>query len=407
MMDVVVIGGGAAGMMTAGLAAERGKSVLLIEKNPLLGKKLRITGKGRCNLTNLCDQETFLMHVSRNSRFLYSALSKFSPQDAMSFFEELGVALKVERGNRVFPDSDSAVDVAHALEFFCKSHAVKFLQGTVKEVWKEDNQFYIDLGRQELVVAKCVVLATGGCSYPSTGSTGDGYRFAASLGHKIISPKPSLVPLLIRESVCKRMQGLSLRNVVVTVFHQTTDKVIYSNMGEMLFTHFGVSGPLILAASAYLSGTKGDQYYLEIDLKPALSAEQLDERFLREVREKPNRDFINLLKSLLPAKMIPVFAELSDVPFHQKVNQITKEQRRHICFLLKHFRMHITGMRPVEEAIITDGGVDIAEISPKTMESKIAKGLFVVGELLDVNALTGGYNLQIAWSTAFAAGQNV
>lgn len=403
--DVIVVGGGAAGLMAAGTAASFGKSVLVAEKNQRLARKVLITGKGRCNVTNQCDNDTFLRNIPRNSRFLYSAISQFNTQDTIDFFERQGVSLKTERGNRVFPVSDKAVDIAEALRSFALSSGAHVSHSAVKGLLLNEDEIvgveFVD-GKKEF--ASSVIIATGGLSYPATGSTGDGYRFARQAGHTIIPPCPSLVPLVVQESWCPELQGLSLKNVAVTAVDLKTQKNIFHEQGEMLFTHYGVSGPLILSASAHLENLEPGRYGIEIDLKPALSLEQLDARILRDFSLFKNKDFSNALGKLLPHKLIPVVIRLSGISESAKVHQITREQRIYLGQILKALRLTVSGFRPIEEAIITSGGVCTKEINPKTMESKLTKGLFFAGEVIDVDAYTGGFNLQIAFSTGYIAG---
>lgn len=408
MADLVVIGGGAAGLMAASTAAMYGKQVVLLERNDRVGKKILITGKGRCNVTNNSDLQNLIAHVPKNGKFLYSAFSQFSAEDAISFFESLGVPLKTERGNRVFPVSDRAGDIVSCLERYCKDCGVKLLHKRAKKVLTEKNKIVgVKTTTEEVIPCHAVVIATGGKSYPRTGSTGDGYLIAEKLGHRITPVTASLVPIETNpQDGCKEMMGLSLRNVILTVTKTGSKQVVYSQMGEMLFTHFGISGPLVLSASSHMREMQSGKYQIEIDLKPALSPEQLDARLIRDFSEKSNKDFINLLRGLLPAKMVPVMAKRSGIPFDLKGNQITREMRERLCYLFKHFELTPERFRPVEEAIITSGGVDVSQVNPKTMESKIQSGLYFAGEILDVDAYTGGYNLQIAWSTGYLAGLN-
>lgn len=407
MTDIVVVGGGAAGLMAAGQAASFGKSVAVLERNDRLGRKLLITGKGRCNVTNNSGLTELIASVPRNGKFLYSAFSSFSAQDAMEFFEENGLLLKTERGNRVFPQSDRAVDVAGCLTRFAKAQGVRFVTGRADRLLTEGGRVCgVGYDKTQQLHCGSVILATGGMSYPRTGSTGDGYRLAQTVGHTVAPPTASLVPIVVKEPWCRDMQGLSLKNVTLTVTETESGKQVFSQMGEMLFTHFGVSGPLVLSASAHMRGIHPGKYRLTIDLKPALSGEQLDARLLRDIQANANKDFVNILRGLLPAKMLGTAAKLSGIPFETKGNQITREMRARLCALLKGMTMTAEGFRPVDEAIITSGGVNVAEVSPKTMESKILPGLFFAGELLDVDAYTGGYNLQIAWSTGYLAGLN-
>ena len=402
--DVLIAGGGAAGMMAAIAAAEQGVSVGLLEPNGRLGKKLNITGKGRCNLTNNCSREDLLAHIPCNGKFLYSAFSQFDSQDTMAFFENLGVPLKTERGNRVFPQSDRAFDVSAALERRMRELRVRWLRDRVEGLLQADGRVTGLRGAAGTYAAAAVVVATGGVSYPLTGSTGDGYRLAGEAGHTVIPPRGSLVPLEAEETVCAQLQGLSLRNVELTVFEN--EKKIYSDFGEMLFTHFGVSGPLVLSASAHMRQFGKKTYRLEIDFKPALDEQTLDRRLLSDFERHHNSDLINGLDELLPKKLIPVYVSLTGVDPHSKVHSVTREQRRELLHLLKHFPVAVTGPRPVAEAIVTSGGVRVGEVEPSTMASKRAEGLYFAGEVLDVDGYTGGFNLQIAWSTGYVAGQN-
>ncbi|MGN0635948.1 MAG: NAD(P)/FAD-dependent oxidoreductase [Acutalibacteraceae bacterium] len=406
MRKVIVIGGGAAGLMAAGTAAENGCAVTLLEKNERLAKKVRITGKGRCNVTNNCtDLQELIAQVPVGGRFLYSAFTAFSPQDTIAFFENLGVALKTERGRRVFPVSDSAHDIAEALTRYAVEHGVKIVTSAAESLEMHDGAITGVLTHNgSRIACDSVIVATGGLSYPLTGSTGDGYRFAEQAGHTIIAPKPSLVPLVAHEGFCSDLMGLSLRNVGLKAIDSKKNKTIFSDLGEMLFTHFGVSGPLVLSASSHMRPMEKGRYILSIDLKPALTHEQLDKRVQRDFSENLNRNFINAINDLLPKKLVPVVVKLSGIPASTKVNQITKVQRQQLVSLLKDLRITVKDFRPVEEAIVTSGGVKVSEIDPKTMQSKLVKGLYFAGEVMDVDAYTGGYNLQIAFSTGFLAG---
>ena len=397
--DVIVIGGGAAGMFAAIQAGYQGARVLLLEPNDRLGKKLYITGKGRCNLTNNCTWQEVLKNVPHNSRFLYSALSGFTPEDAMTFFESLGCEVKTERGNRVFPVSDKSSSVIRALETALGYAGVEIRRLRAREILTEQGRVVGVKTDAGSFAAPSVILATGGCSYPATGSTGDGYRMAARLGHEIEPPVGSLVPLTERGGDCARMQGLSLRNVQIRLL--SGGKTVHQEFGELLFTHFGLSGPVILSASAHMEA--GQDYEISIDLKPALDEKTLDARILRDFAQQQNRSFENALSGLYPKTMIPVIVARSGIPGETKVNSVTREQRRALLELTKHFSVKISGLRPVEEAIITSGGVSTKEIDPKTMESKLVGGLYFAGEVIDVDAYTGGFNLQITWSTAYAA----
>ena len=399
---LVVVGGGAAGMMAAVSAAERGARVTLLEPNERLGKKLNITGKGRCNVTNNADVQTLLANVPRNGKFLYSAFSRFDGRDAMAFFASIGVPLKTERGNRVFPVSDRAFDVSAALERRLKALKVSLVRDRAAELEITSGAVTGVRGERGTYPAGAVVLATGGVSYPATGSTGEGHRMAREAGHTVTDLQGSLVPL--RDyGLGRELQGLSLRNVGLAVFEDR--KKIYTDFGEMLFTHFGVSGPLVLSASAHMRHFGKKTYRLEMDLKPALDEQALDKRLLRDFEKYANHDFCNALDDLLPQKLIPVAVERSGIPPHQKVHDLTREQRRELVQGLKHFSVEIAGPCPVTDAIVTSGGIKISEIDPKTMESKLVKGLYFSGEIMDVDAYTGGFNLQIAWATGRAAGQ--
>lgn len=402
MTDVIVIGAGAAGMMAAITAADNGAKVLVIEKNKEFGLKIGITGKGRCNLTNNCSLNEFLENVPTNPRFLYRALTEFSPQDTMDFFSSRGIPLKTERGRRVFPESDSAQDIRHCLRREVEKKCT-CVHDTVKSLLVENGEVVGVKCINKAYRAQSVIIATGGKSYPRTGSTGDGYRFASEAGHKIIPPRGSLVPLVCAGHTCRDMMGLSLRNIKVKF--SKDGKNIYSDEGELLFTHFGVSGPTVLSASAVI----GNNYpvSLSIDLKPALDTDTLDKRLLRDFSENKNKIYSNVLSGLLPAKMIPVFIALSEIDPSKKVNEITREERKRICDLLKNMSFTVTGTRPVDEAIITSGGVAVNEINPSTMCSRIVKGLYFAGEIIDVDGYTGGYNLQIAFSTGYLAGKSV
>ena len=402
---VVVIGGGAAGMMAAISAAENGAAVTLLEPNERLGKKLNITGKGRCNVTNDTDIEGLMAHIPRNGKFLYSALSRFGARDTMSFFEELGVPLKVERGNRVFPVSDCAFDISGALKRRLQKLHVNLVRERALSVEAEDGCVRAVRGEKNSYAADAAILATGGVSYPGTGSTGDGYRMAAAWGHTIIEPRGSLVPLVSPDACCAQMQGLALKNVELTVFNRK-NKAVFREFGEMLFTHFGVSGPLVLSASAHLRNREKDSYRLSIDLKPALDEQKLEARILRDVAENPNRGLDKIIGGLVHRSMVSVVLDKLDLSAGQKANALTKEQRRALIALLKHFPVAVSGTRPVEEAIVTTGGVKVGEVQPATMESKLLHGLYFAGEVLNVDAYTGGFNLQIAWATGRQAGRS-
>ncbi len=403
---IVVIGAGAAGLMAAGQAARRGRSVLMIDKNDRPARKVMITGKGRCNVTNDCDNETFLKNIRSNPRFLYSAIAGFSTADTMEFFENLGVRLKTERGNRVFPVSDRAADIVDALSAFAKSAGARYQKGRVEKILSgAEGVEAVVLADGETIACTDVIVATGGESYPGTGSTGDGYRLARMLGHEVTRIRPSLIPIETEDSFCKEMQGLSLRNVILTV--TKGKKKIFSELGEMLFTHFGVSGPLVLSASSHMDDEIMGEYVLHIDLKPGLSPEQLDARLLRDFEKYKNKDFLNALGDLLPRKMIPVMVRRSGIEGTSKVHQITRQQRRNLVELVKDFTIIPKAFRPINEAIVTAGGVSVKQVDPKTMESKLCRGLYFAGEVLDLDAYTGGFNLQIAFSTGFAAGTHV
>lgn len=392
-------------MLAAAELAQRGVQTLLIEPNRLLGKKLRITGKGRCNLTNRCDVKTFMENVPRNGKFLYGAVNRFAPTDTMALFERLGVPLKVERGNRVFPVSDNAHDIANALERACRRGGVRVLHESVRKIEAENGSVAHVVTDDTAVSCKAAILCTGGASYPGTGSRGDGYTLSEALGHSVIPPRPSLVPLVSPDNFCAEMQGFAPRNVILRAFED--DRLIYEDLGEMLFTHFGVSGPLILSASAHMRSFDTKTYRLSCDLKPGLQEKQLDERILRDFEKYRNRDFANALGDLEGRAMIPVLVRLSGIPANEKVNSITKEQRKALVSLFKDFPIRISGPRPIGEAIVTSGGVNVKEIDPKTMASKIVSSLYFAGEVIDVDAYTGGFNLQIAWSTAHAAASAV
>lgn len=404
---MIVAGGGAAGMMAAITAARGGASVLLLEPNEKVGRKLYITGKGRCNVTNHCSVEEVLSNIPRNPKFLYSAMSRFTPQDTWDFFEKLGVPLKTERGNRVFPQSDRAADIVDALFFELRRQGVELRQDRLCAVSVEDGAVTgVQVEKQRgIIPCKAVILATGGASYPRTGSTGDGYRLAAALGHTIVPPRGSLVPLESDDPDCGRMQGLSLRNVELRV-KNAKGKAVYRERGELLFTHFGLSGPLILSASAHMDFRR-DSYTAHIDLKPALDEQKLDARLLRDLEAKANQNFANALGGLVPQSMIGPFVRRTGIPADTKVRDIRREQRRRLLEELKDFSVRITGPRPVEEAVITAGGVKVSEVDPGTMMSKKVRGLYFAGEVLDVDAYTGGFNLQIAWATGYAAGRAV
>ncbi len=401
--DVVVVGSGAAGMMAAIAAARQGASVTLVERNPKLGRKLYITGKGRCNVTNHCAPEEILAAVPRNGKFLYSAVNRTTPGDVERFFTDLGVPLKVERGNRVFPVSDRAADIIDALFGELKRLKVPVLQRRVLSLSQEGDGWAAETETGGLS-CKAVILATGGLSYPATGSTGDGHRMAEELGHTVVDIKPSLVPLESPDPFCGQMQGLSLKNVVLTV-KTGKKKVVYQEQGELLFTHFGLSGPLVLSASAHMRNFDKEQYICAIDLKPALDEPTLDARLVRELTQGANRDMANVLRALAPQSLVPVLLDRAGIPGERKAHDLTKQERRRLLELFKGFPVAVSGPRPIAEAIVTSGGVKVGEVDPKTMMSKKIPGLFFAGELLDVDAYTGGFNLQIAWSTGRAAGE--
>ncbi len=410
MKRIVIIGGGAAGLMAAVSAAkELGNmphSITIVEKNSRPARKVMITGKGRCNVTNNCDVNSLIANTPKNGKFLYSAFNNFNSQDTMTYFENMGVPLKTERGNRVFPVSDKSVDIVDALVksvqkncsiIECEAQAIIAPMGYVTAVKLTDGR---------ILDADSVIVATGGISYPTTGSTGDGYKMAKALGHTVTPLTPSLVGLECHEGFCTRLAGLSLKNVTLSVFEDGKKKPLYKEMGEMLFTHTGISGPLTLSASAHLRYMDKKKYFAEIDLKPALDEAQLDKRLLRDFEESINRDFANSLDKLLPKSIIPVIINMSGIDPHTKVNQISREQRLSLINAIKHFKLNITGFRPIEEAIITSGGISVKEIDPTTMMSKLIGGLFFAGEVIDVDAYTGGFNLQIAFSTGVLAGEN-
>lgn len=408
-MKIVIIGGGPAGMMAAITAAKAGADVVLLEKNEKTGKKLFITGKGRCNVTNACDTENLFANVMEHSKFLYSAVYGYDNQAVMQFFEEAGCHLKTERGQRVFPESDHSSDILRALDREMQKAGVKIrLNSEVEEVLIDNEKKQIlgvRLHNREKIMADRVIIATGGISYVLTGSTGDGYRFAREAGHSITKLSPALVPFNIEEDWCKQLQGLSLRNVEASI--AVEGRNIYSDFGEMLFTHYGVSGPLMLSGSSYYVHKAGNRpAKLYIDLKPALTQEQLDKRILREFDANRNKQFKNAIATLFPAKMQNIMPMLAQIDPEKKVNEITKEERERFLYTIKHLELTITGVRDYNEAIITKGGVKLSEVNPSTMESKIIKGLYFAGEVLDLDALTGGYNLQIAWSTGHLAGES-
>lgn len=403
---VIVIGGGAAGLMAAGVAAQNGADVILFEKNEKTGRKILITGKGRCNITNYCDNDEFISNIPTNPRFMYSAINAFSTYDTVAFFEDLGVSIKVERGNRAFPVSDKAQDVADALLSFAKQNGVKVINQTVKALVCKDGAVIGVKTENDTFTADKIIVCTGGKSYPRTGSTGDGYIFAKSVGHKVITPTPSLVPLESDDAFCKELQGLALKNVSVKVIDEISKKEIYSDFGEMLFTHFGISGPTILSASAHMKDMQDGRYTVHIDLKPALDYDTLDKRILKDFSKFINKDIANSLFELVPKSLIPVLLDLCNIDPHTKCNSITQKQREAMVTTLKDLKINVKGFRPINEAIITCGGVNVTEIDPKTMKSKIIDNLYFAGEVIDVDAYTGGFNLQIAFSTGYLAGLN-
>lgn len=399
---IAVIGGGAAGMMAAGTAMMYGSKVTIFESTDRLGKKLAITGKGRCNVTNNSTTEEFLDNVTKNPRFLYASLSALSPDETITLFESLGVKLKTERGKRVYPESDKAKDIVDAMRSYCSG--AKIIYNKVTSLNRSDDKFTVTAGGIDYTFDK-VIIATGGKSYPLTGSDGSGYKLAIRLGHSVTELVPSLIPLNSSSPLCKEMQGLSLKNVKIEI-KSKAEKVLYTDFGEMMFSHFGVTGPIILSASAHLRDVDISELTLSIDLKPALDESTLDTRLLSDFAKKSNKDLINSLGDLLPSKMIEPFITLAKVDGRKKVNSITKEERKAILNTLKSFRIPLDSYRPIEEAIVTSGGIEVKEISPKTMESKIVTGLYFAGEVIDVDAYTGGFNLQIAFSTGYLAGKS-
>jgi len=416
MSRVLVIGGGPAGMMAAITAAENGNEVTILEKMPSFGKKLLITGKGRCNITSSLYMSEFIKNTPGNGKFLYSAFQNYTNADIIEFLKKQGLEVKEERGNRIFPVTDKSIDVLNCLKKRIDELKIKYkLETRVEKILIKNNEVLGVRTNREIIQTDKIILATGGKSYPLTGSTGDGYKIARDLGHTIIPIKPALVPLEVYEKEeCKKIQGLSLRNIAIKIIDTDRKKTIYEDFGEMVFTHFGISGPTILSGSAHLAKYKDIDYLLKkryikitIDLKPALTEEHLDDRILRDFKEFKNKQFKNSLDKLLPQKMIPLIVELSGINPDKMVNEITKEERRHLVQLIKYFTITIKNFRPVEEAIITCGGISTKEINPKTMESKLIKGLYFAGEIIDVDAYTGGFNLQIAYSTGYTAGINV
>ena len=403
MVDVVIVGGGAAGLCCAGYAAGRGLSVLVAEGRERPARKILVTGKGRCNLTNDCPPQEVLKNVCGNPRFLYSALAGYGPADTMALFRGLGVPLKTERGNRVFPVSNSARDVADALVRFARDNGARIVRAKVEEILLEDGAAAgVRSGDGAVYRGRSVVLAAGGMSYPGTGSDGSGFRLAAAVGHTIIPPRGSLVPILCREGCCAAMAGLSLKNVTLSLWEEGRKKPLFRELGEMLFTHQGVSGPLVLSASALMRGPAGS-YRLTIDMKPGLLPEQLDARLLRDFGESPNRDLGNVLGALLPRVFIPAALDAAGLPPNRKVREVTREERSRLGAVIKAFPLTPAALGPVEEAVVTAGGVKVTEVDPKTMASRLVPGLYFAGEVLDIDARTGGFNLQLAFSTAYAA----
>ncbi len=403
MNKTIIVGAGAAGCMAAVTAARHGCSVTLIDRNEKIGRKLLITGKGRCNVTNNCTKDQFMAEITTNGRFLYSAYTAFNSQDTMAFFENEGVPLKTERGRRVFPQSDKAMDIVDCFFHLIRKLHIRLICGDATQLIIEDGETKgVRCGEKEYY-ADSVILCCGGCSYPQTGSTGAGYALARQAGHTIIEPIASLVPIITEEKWCSQVQGLSLRNVTLTLKNEK-GKAVYSELGEMLFTHYGVTGPLVLSASAHIDTKKTNKYTMQIDLKPALSLEQLDKRILRDLTAAQNKDLVNSLDGLLPKKLIPLVIELAKLEPHKKCSEITRKERRDLAQQLKSMTLTFKDFRPIAEAIVTKGGVSVKEIDPKTMESKLCKNLYFAGEIIDVDAYTGGYNLQIAFSTGFLAG---
>jgi len=403
---IVVIGGGAAGLMAAGIAGMNGHNVILLERNNRPARKVMITGKGRCNVTNDTDVAGLINAVNKNGKFLYSAFSAFSAQDTKAFFEKRGVALKTERGNRVFPQSDKSVDIVDALTAFARENA-EIITARATEIIAENGKVSAVMTDEGRFDCDGVILATGGLSYPTTGSTGDGYKMAKKLGHTVTDLRPSLVGVECFEGFTSHLQGLALKNIGLKVYKNDGKKPIYTDFGELLFTHFGISGPTVLSASAKLSDTENNKYTFYIDLKPALSEEELDKRIRRDFSENLNKDFINSLDALLPQKLISVIVSLSGIPAHTKVNQISREQRETLLKLLKGLKLTAVSLRPIEEAVITAGGISLSQVDPKTMQSRLIEGLYFAGEILDLDACTGGFNLQIAFSTGYLAGNSI
>ena len=405
MRDLIVIGGGAAGLMCAVTAARRGLSVTLLEPQRILGRKLRITGKGRCNVTNACDIKTFMQNIPGDGRFLYSAMSRFGTGEVMAFFEELGVPLKVERGSRVFPVSDNANDIADALARECERLGVEILRESARSIRTQGGAVCAVTTERGELPCRAAAICTGGLSYPKTGSTGAGHRMARELGHSVTPLRPSLVPLESSDAYCAEMQGFSLRNVTLSAYED--EKLIFRELGEMLFTHFGVSGPLVLSASAKMRRMGSARYRLAIDLKPALDEKKLEARILRDIEASPRQSCHSLLGGLAGRSMVPVLEQLTEIPAEQRCTDFTRAQRQRLIQVLKAFPIEICGTRPIDEAIVTAGGVSTKELDPRTMESKLVKGLYLAGEVLDLDAYTGGFNLQIAWCTGHLAGMSV
>ncbi len=403
---VIVVGAGASGCMAAITAAKRGMNVTLFDRNPKIGRKILITGKGRCNVTNNCDRDTFMSSIPTNSRFLYSAFAAFTPQDTMVFFEENGVPLKTERGNRVFPQSDKSMDIIDALFKLIRNLHIRLINENVTDLVIENQKLLGVKTDNKEYRADSVVIACGGCSYPQTGSDGYGYTLAKQAGHTIVEPVPSLVPIVVNEKWCSELQGLSLKNVSLKV-KNNKNKEIFSDFGEMIFTHFGISGPIVLSASSHMNLKKCTEYTLTIDLKPALTEEQLDKRIQKDFEKYINKDIINSLGDLLPKKLIPVTVKLAEIEPHKKCNEITKTERRKLLTVIKNLTLTFKEFRPIAEAIVTSGGVKVKEIDPKTMQSKLLENLYFSGEVIDVDAYTGGFNLQIAFSTGYLAGKSI
>ncbi len=404
---IVIIGGGASGLIAGAESAKLGNDVIIAEKMPRPARKVMITGKGRCNVTNACfDLDELISNVPTNARFLYSAFSAFMPYDTIALIEEMGVPTKIERGNRVFPVSDKAVNIVDALVKNAVDSGAKIIQGTAESFELEGNTIKaVLLDSGERIECDSVAICTGGKSYPATGTTGDGYKLAQSVGHTIVKPEPSLIPMICSNNFIPKLQGLALKNVSLKAYDG--DRLVYEDFGEMLFTHYGISGPIVLSASAHMKNPREHSYKIVIDLKPALDEKTLDKRIQRDFAENNNKDFINSLSKLLPHKIIPVIVGLSGILPSEKCNQITKQQRMNLVHLLKNFTLNVTDYRPIEEAIVTSGGVNVKEINPKTMKSKIISNLYFAGEVIDVDAYTGGFNLQIAFSTGYVCGQNM